>query len=951
MSGMRSHCALGRALRSAVFLLCVGWTAPVGAAPGWPHEASDLPADPAVVWGALPNGVRWAVMPHDDPPGRATLRLYVNAGSLHEDDDQRGLAHLLEHMAFNGTRSFPEDEMVQYFQRLGMAFGADTNAHTWWGETVYKLELPEASEAYLTDGLRLFRDYADGITNDDAEVDAERGIVLAEKLARDSVQYRAYVAELGFGFAGTLVPERLTIGTDEVLRNTPAQRLRDYYRKWYTADRLTLVVTGAVAPAAVEAMVTQLFGDLPASSAPLPEPDLGKIGERGAAAFVHRDAEAPLVTVSLGCVQPLADPADTAASRRFELARDLGEAVIRRRLAILAKAEGAPFNSGTVSHYDWLGFARVAEVGLACPPEKWAEALRVAETELRRALEFGFAAGELDEARANFLEAYRNAAATAPTRKNDELADALVESLEGGEVFTSPAWEYEWAQEAVPAVTAEEALAALRAHWPAHTRLVAVSGNVGAGVDEAAVLAALAAAGREAVAAPVEEATKPWAYADFGPAGAVAETRDVADLGLRQLRFANGAQANFKATDFEENVIRVLVRFGHGQLSLPKERPELAVLAGVFVQAGGLVEHSLDDLTRLLAGRTVGFSFDVGEDAFTFSAATTPEDLELQLQLLCAALTSPGWRAEGERLAAKQVQPLYQQLRSTLDGVQADTLERLLASGDPRFGYPTEAAVAAVDTAAVRAWLEPALLGAPVEVNVVGDFDPAVLEGLLARTFGALPPRGDYAPAPATARVLRFPAGRDPVRLTYASEIEQALAAVHWPTIDSRDIQLARRLGLLAEVFSERLRVRVREETGQSYSPYAYHRASNTFAGYGYFAAHIETNPQTVATMVRIAREIAADLHAGNLTEDEFERAKKPRGPALSEYVRRNPYWLGQVLARSQTEPWRLDWARTMLADNAAITRAELVELARAFLDPDQALAVEIAPVTKSAAP
>ena len=164
------------------------------------HEGSDIPADPAVKWGLLENGLRYAILPNAEPPNRVSMRLFVDAGSLMENDDQQGLAHFLEHMAFNGTKNFPAGEMVEYFQRLGMGFGNHTNAHTSFNETVYKLELPNSDAAMIDEGMKLFRDYADGMLLLAGEIDEERGIILSEKRDRDSVSWRTFVEQIKFAF-------------------------------------------------------------------------------------------------------------------------------------------------------------------------------------------------------------------------------------------------------------------------------------------------------------------------------------------------------------------------------------------------------------------------------------------------------------------------------------------------------------------------------------------------------------------------------------------------------------------------------------------------------------------------------------------------------------------------------------------------------------------------------
>ena len=228
----------------------------------WPHTESDLKPDSRIVWGVLDNGLRYAIMPHDEPPDRVSLRLLVQAGSLMEADDQRGLAHFIEHMAFNGTKHFEAEEMVKYFQRLGMDFGADTNAHTSYNETVYKIELPSSDGDLLNDGLKLLRDYADGMLMAQEELDKERGVILAEKRARDSVEFRTFKAAMSFLMPESLLPRRHPIGIEAVIENAPREAFLRYYRDWYRPDRMVLVAVGAVEPQSLAPLLERHFASM-----------------------------------------------------------------------------------------------------------------------------------------------------------------------------------------------------------------------------------------------------------------------------------------------------------------------------------------------------------------------------------------------------------------------------------------------------------------------------------------------------------------------------------------------------------------------------------------------------------------------------------------------------------------------------------------------------------------
>lgn len=920
--------------------LCLALAPLLASAAGLPAPAaSDLPADPAVRWGRLDNGLTYALLANPEPKGRASLRLGIAAGSLHEEDDQRGLAHFLEHMAFNGSAHFPPGTLVEFFQRLGMSFGGDTNAFTSFDRTVYQLELPDTTPGRFREAFTYFSDVAGGLLLAAAEIDRERGIILSEKRARDSIGYRQFIGEFEFLLPAARFIQRIPIGREEVINGAPRARLVDYYDAWYRPELMTVVAVGDFDPAAVEAQLRELLAPLAARAPARPAPDLGRVEDApGLVARLLPEPEAPAVQVSLQTISPYAYEADTAANRLRYLPRGLAFQMLNRRLSILVKQEGAPFLSGSVGATEQFDFYRNASVELSCKPEQWRAALAVGEQELRRALEHGFQPAELREAVAGLRNRLEQAVRTAPTRRSEGLAAELTDTILERNVFTHPAAELALFAPALDQVTLADCLAALRETWDARLgRRLWVTGNLALEGDASAQLIAAYEASRAvAVTPPTTIEDVAFAYTDFGPAGTVAHQQVVADLGATLITFANGVRLNLKPTDFEAGRIRVNVRVGGGRLTEPATQPGLAFLASNAFLLGGLGRHSADDLPRLLAGHTVGTNFSVADDAFVFGATTNRADLTLQLQLLCAYLTDPGYRPEALRTIAKNLAPFYTRLAHAIEGPLQTEAQRLLADGDPRFGIPPQEAVAARTTDDLQAWLDPQFARGALEVAIVGDFDAAEVLAAVARTFGALParePKPDYA---ATRRVAQ-PAA--PLTRAYAvpTTIDKGLVQLYWPATDGRDAPLSRRLNLLGAVLDDRLRVKIREEMGDTYSPNAGANLSSTYPGFGYLIASATVAPDKARAVADAMRAAAAALHTDGVTEDELLRAKQPVLTAVRESQRTNPYWLGSVLAAAQEEPQRLEWARSRLSDTEGITAAELTALARRYLDPARA--------------
>lgn len=912
----------------------------------FPHETSDLRPDPAVRYGSLPNGLRYAILANAEPRQRASLRLFVDVGSLQETESQRGVAHFLEHMAFNGSKQFPPGTLIEFFQRMGMNFGGDTNASTGFDRTIYMLELPETKGETLAEGIKVLRDYSGELLLQDAEIERERGIIQAEKRTRDSVDYRSFVSEFEFVLGDSLFSKRMPIGTDEVIRSAPRQEFVDFYNTWYRPERMAVIAVGDFEPAVVEQQIVEAFSSLVARAPARPEPDLGSIASfEGVRVKYHAEPEAAATTIGIQTLTAYSPEPDTSANRLKYLPRDLAVAMVNRRLAELAKLEGASFSAGRMGVHEGFDFYRNAGIELTCQPAQWAAALSVADQELRRALQHGFQEAELREVVAGYLNSLEQAVKTAPTRRSSALASGLLRSLADEQVFTAPADDLTLFQPALASVTVEHCLTALRAAWDVPHRYVSVFGNaVIEGDAERALHEAYAASLAIPVTPPAAIADVAFAYTDFGPPGTVATRQEVEDLGMTLIRFANGVRLNLKPTDFEAGRIRMSVRVGGGQLTEPRDQPGLGFLAGNIYIEGGLGKHSSDDLRRILAGHNVGTGFTVSPDAFVFSGQTTAGDLLLQLQLSTAYLTDPGYRPEAERLLRRNLEQMYARLTHTPQGPLQLEVSRLLAGGDPRFGTPLATELAARNLNEVRTWLAPQLETGAIEIALVGDFEPDAAIAAVAATYGALPVRS-AKPAYAAERRVPLPApfSRD---YTVTTEIPKGMVALYWPTTDARDVKVARRLSLLGEVFADRLRVKVREELGGAYSPGAGSNTSDTYHGYGYMIANITVDPGQAGEIAGIVTAIADDLARNGVTDDELNRARLPILTSIRESARTNPYWIGAVAGSAQEFPQRLDWSRTRTTDFETIPKEDVDALAKAYLGADRAIRIIVLPAT-----
>ena len=639
-------------------------------------------------FGVLPNGLRYVVMKNATPAGQASLRLRIDAGSLDESDSEQGLAHLLEHMAFNGSTHVARGEMVNILERHGLAFGADTNASTSWDETVYKLDLPKADEDTVDTSLMLLREIAGELTLAQDALDKEKGVVLSEERLRDTPGYRVLKASVGFSLEGQLAADRFPIGQVDVVRNATHDQMERFYKTYYRPERAVLVAVGDFDPDAMEAKIKARFGDWTDTAPPGPPPNLGTPVARGAETRLNVQPGSSELLQMGWVARPDRSP-DSADKRRRQTIETLGLAVLNRRLDRMVRADAPPFVSAAAFREDEFHSARATVIQGTTNPGAWSAALGAGDQAERQLLAFGVSQAELDQEIDADRAALKAAADGAATRTTPAVAEDIVATLDTPEVETSPAEDLALFDADVKGLAPAEVNAAMKSAFAGSGPLVFLSTQAPVDGGEPALAKAFATAEAAPVQPPSAQAALTWPYADFGAPGKVAEQHEVTDLDAVFVRFANGVRLTVKPTKFRDDQVLVSVRVGDGQLGLPTDRPTTGWAASSAFPEAGLDQLTAQDIDQVLRSKIVGRQFAIGEDAFALDGATRADDLDTQMQLLAAYVVHPGWRPAAFERMHNAAPTILDQMNATPAGVLNRELGQLLHSGDRRWGIPS----------------------------------------------------------------------------------------------------------------------------------------------------------------------------------------------------------------------------------------------------------------------
>lgn len=898
----------------------------------WAQAHSDLPADPTVLFGKLPNGMRYAIKHNATPKGAVVMRFAIQAGSLQESDAQQGLAHFLEHMAFRGSRHVPEDQVMPGLQRLGMGFGADINASTGWTQTTYKLNLPHNDAATVDAGLMRLREDASELTLAQRAMDDERGVILSEERMTSTPELRSLEAKLRFLLPGSLTASRMPIGKTDIIQHAPVSLIRDFYSAYYRPERAALIVVGDIDPKAIETKIRDRFTDWKSTGPAGIDPKQSPLGTLGAQAALFVEPGAPSYMSLSWVTNPVAT--DTKQFEQKDLLELVGLKIITDRLETLAAGPKHPFTAaGMDFQNNAFHFANLKSINLTLNPQDWRAAVEAAVNSVRRIDQYGVTADEATRVMSEFRAQFQALAAGADTLSSERVADTLVKSVDEDSVDLSPADSLALIDETFKDLTAEKLTAAIRNMMRGHGPLLFLSSPSPIEGGQAALTAALAAAEKAPLTDMAAAANVAWPYTSFGSPGQVVDRKAIADLQTTFVRFANGVRLTVKPTSFTTGGVEVGLRVGNSRLPLSTDHgnADWAVNDGAFV-LGGFKAISFDDALRALAGKVYQVKARTTEDGLILGGHTRPADLATELQVLAAYVSAPGWR-EGalERARSTATSNLVTEAASPT-GLFLRELHGLLQSGDPRRTAPSLAEINSLKMDTFKTLLAKQLASAPLELTVVGDVSVDAAIKAAAETFGALPSRPDTKVVAEVPPPGAFPAPTaTPVEIHHKGRADQGGAAIGWPTRDAFDPHTTSALTILKDVIEWRLTEQLRVRDAATYTPEAVSVNSASLAGFGFLLAYTELTSSKMPLFFQTTHAIAADLRANPISADELQRARKPEVERIAHRQQTNSYW-AQELIGTQTDPRRLDIVRNALPALEKVSSADVQHVAQTYL-------------------
>ncbi|HKP30244.1 MAG TPA: insulinase family protein [Gemmatimonadales bacterium] len=913
------------------------------------HSAQDttrLPLDPAVRYGKLENGLTWYVRANRYPEHRAELRLVVNAGSVLEDDDQQGLAHFVEHMAFNGTKRFEKQALVDFIEGLGMRFGAHLNASTSFDETIYQLQIPTDSAAVFPRALDILEDWANGISFEPEEIDRERGVVIEEWRLGLGAESRMFDKQLPVLLAGSRYAERLPIGDKETLETFPHAALTRFYRDWYRPDLMAVMAVGDFDADSVAAMIKSRFGALPRRANPRPRPEPAAPMSDTTLVAVATDAEATSSRVTVAWRLPERDPGTVAAFRAM-LVSDLHDLILNQRLDELTRRENPPYIGAGAGRGRFVRPVLFASLGVAVQDGGLEAGLGAAETEAERVRQHGFTATELDRAREEFIRAYERAFAEREKTPSSSLIGEYVSNFLEGVPAPGIEKEFDFVKAMIPGITLAEVNAAGREMSGARGRILLVNAPEKEGLappDGAALLGVLEGVSKKKVTEYNDVVgNDPLVPKAPVPGRVTAETKNTV-LGTTEWTLSNGVRVLLKPTDFKADEV-LLTAWSPGGASLAPDKDWLSdAFAAPLVGLGGLGTFDATTLQKKLAGKVASVEANITMTQEGLSGSASPRDLETLFELVWLRMTAPRADTTAFRAFIGNVRSAIANRGADPDAVFSDTLSVTLSNHHPRTRPITPARIDSLDLGAAYAFYRDRYSDASdFTFAIVGAFQLDSIRPLVERWLGALPATrrqetwrdpGIESPRGVVERVVRK--GVEPrsrTQIVYTGPMPYS----------RNERAVIRGLGSVLEI---RLRELLREALGGTYDVSVFGNASRVPREEYSFTIGFSSAPDRTEELVRTVFAAIDTIRTNGPAERDILKVVEAEARSRETALRQNGYWISQIAAIAQTggPPEVVVDPR---GDGALLTRTALRDMARKILDPANYIRVTLMPESR----
>lgn len=861
-----------------------------------------IPNDPEVRTGTLESGIKYYIRKNSKDPKRGNFHIVYDVGAIQEEDNQNGLAHFLEHMAFNGSKNFANNTMIDYLKSIGVAFGENLNAGTGQEMTTYMItNVPLTRQSIVDSVLLILHDWAGFISLEEEDIDKERGVIIEEWRLHNNADMRVLEKQQSTIFNNSIYAKRNIIGNEEVLKSFTYDDLRSFYHKWYRPDMQAFIIVGDFDVDQMEAKLKQVMADIKPFDVKTPK---NKV--------VIEDNDQPLISILTdpeknGTVasiyfrhKPIAKKyADRVLAFKSDLINDLIDGMLSERIQDISRKENAPILDSYVSYSNLAEPCDAFFIAASARNNESTKALESIYTELLRMQRGGFVTSEIERAKTNLLTKYERQAKNSNDRRNDDFIDLYTANFLGNSPYSTPEYNFTLATEILADITADEINAVAKSLVRDNNSAFLISAPASTTVPTEADVRALLEKVKASEIALFKDDAKIEPLVDESKivAGKVVDQKS-GEFDTKVLTLSNGVRVVLKKTDFKADEVMMSSSQMGGFTSI-KDLNDLASLRFYepFSMNAGLGNFSQSDLRKVLTGKVASASVGFGDLTCGVKGSCAPKDLETMMQLTYLRITAPRFQESDFNVVMNQYKSLIPNLTKSPDYIFAQQMIKTAYNNNPRamFALPSMEFLNMVSLARMEAMYKAQFANANGMVfNIVGNFDEAVIIPLIEKYLGSLPSTSVAVPITGTyyADIVK---GEVKDEFKTKMETPKVTAAVCYS--GSFDYTFKERTTMEAVTYILRNRYikSIREEAGGTYSV----RVQNDMRRYPKsefeFAITFGTDTSKINELLPIVYKEIDDLIKGNITPESVAEYREFAIKKFAESNINNRVWLSYM--------------------------------------------------------
>lgn len=864
------------------------------------NQTKNVQLDPKIRYGKLDNGLTYYIMHNEEPKGRASFYIVQNVGAILENDDQNGLAHFLEHMAFNGTQNFPGKGILNYLEQYGVAFGRNINAYTNLDETVYNLSaIPTDKQQVLDSALLVLHDWSHYLLLEDKEIDAERGVITEEWRTRNGASFRMRDKIMKDLYINSQYGKRNIIGDMDIIKNFKYQTLRDYYHKWYRPDLQAIIIVGDVDVDRMEAQVKKVMGEIPMPENPAERIYYDLPDNKGALFSLVTDKEASSSYIHLQFKYDIVKPENKDINYLRNLyVEDLFSTIISNRINERLQKENPPFIFEAVFFSPVVRTKNAASIYIGYKEGEWATALREGCRIVERVRDYGFTEGELNRAKTQLIRKLEDQYKKQDKRNNDSYAMEIKDHYLVNSPVPGVNFEFEFVKKEIPKVKLEEVNALSKRFFTDDNVLITVSGPDKEGVSyptKEDVLKIIDEVKNEKLEPYKDDFKEQALISKLAAAGKITAKQEIPELDAKMLTLSNGIKVFVKKTNLEKDKV-MLTAYSWGGVSKvdDKDVPSAEMLGG-FISNFGIGDFSAVDLRKLLTGKVVKLRPGLNDLSEEISGEASPADLETMFELTYLYFENPRFDEQSFNALKTRYLAFVQNMKNDVRMVFSDSITSIMSNHSPRVYSLGEKMIEALDFNTMKKIYQERFKNPGDFFFVIsGNFDEAQLNTYIEKYIASLkasPENESYID-----RGIRPPSNETAVYFKREMATPKASVFVAYAKDDKYSEKGDIYMDVISKLLSKRYIDEIREKEGGTYGVGV--RASMEKRPYENARLRLmfDCDAEKMEKLKGIALNEISKLQKGEIDETDLKEAKQNLLKERGEKVQKLSFWHNRLI-------------------------------------------------------